>query len=146
MKAAGTARRVLAAEETAGKEWGRQGSVSVLLSDPRALAFAFSNIILFPFCYVSIVCWRNDAIKSTESGGKMLWYEGMCMCVCMSSIKKQTHTNPLHIWQLPLICVLPAREKSISKYFWQLTSFICIDVVQSVGCCSRAVVDHHCDS
>lgn len=46
--------------------------MSVFPSDPRALAFAFSNIIALSFCYVSIVRWRNDAIKSTENGGKML--------------------------------------------------------------------------
>lgn len=66
------ARKALSAEETARKDWGLQGCVSVFLSDPRALAFAFSNIIAFPFCYVPIVRWRNDAIKSTENGGKML--------------------------------------------------------------------------
>lgn len=55
----------------------------------------------------------------------------MCMCVLVLSQKKQH--NPMCIWQLPLICVLPAREKSISKYIWQLTSFICIEVAQSAG-------------
>lgn len=111
IQAAGTARRVLAAEETAGKGWGRQGSVSVFLSDPRAHAFAFSDIIPFPFCYVSIVCWRNDAIKSTESGGKMFWYEGMCMCVCMSSIKKKhTHKPSAYLAASFNLCLACKRE------------------------------------
>lgn len=56
----------------------------------------------------------------------------MHVYVCARPLSKKQH-NPVCIWQLPSICVLPAREKSISKYIWQLTSFICIEVAQTAG-------------
>lgn len=53
----------------------------------------------------------------------------MCGYVLVLSQKKQH--NPVCIWQLPLMCVLPAREKSISKDICQLTSLIGIEVAQT---------------
>lgn len=53
----------------------------------------------------------------------------MCGYVLVLSQKKQH--NPVCIWQLPLICVLPAREKSISKDICQLTYLIGIEVAQT---------------
>lgn len=40
--------------------------------------------------------------------------EHACVCACPPSPppqKESTQKSPLYIWQLPLVCVLPVREK-----------------------------------